>query len=104
MKKTTLLEWDIIAQAGISEDVAKQIRTLELLNTSSSGGARVYDMYVRVPDTNGGTTGIGAYEANGAYGANEANGANRAYKFLNGGQLIIQKNGQRYTLQGQLMK
>jgi hypothetical protein len=43
-------------QTGLSEEQAKRIRTLELLNTSSGGGARVYDMYVRVPATS--ATGI----------------------------------------------
>ena len=56
MKKQTLLAWDLIEVAGLTEDVAKQIRTIELINTNTGGGARVYDMYVRVPDTN--TTGI----------------------------------------------
>ena len=56
MKKQTLLAWDLIEVAGLSEEVAKQIRTIELINTNTGGGARVYDMYVRVPDTN--TTGI----------------------------------------------
>lgn len=53
MKKQTLLAWDLIEVAGLTEDVAKQIRTVELLNTATGGGARVYDMYVRVPDPHG---------------------------------------------------
>ena len=97
MKKTTLLEWNMIAQAGISEEVAKQIRTIELINTSSSGGARVYDMYVRVPDT-GTATGIETYKDNKAYKAN------KTYKAMENGRLVIVKDGIRYNVQGQTIK
>ena len=91
LKKTTLLEWDLIEVAGISEDEAKQIRTVELLNAASGGGARVYDMYVRVPDTS--TTNITTVKT--------ANSNEHTEKMMENGRFIIIKDGQRYNLQGQ---
>lgn len=94
LKKTTLLEWDMIEVAGISEDVAKQIRTIELLNAASGGGARVYDMYVRVPDTSA-TTAITVTAAK------AAPSRECTVKTMENGRIVIIKNGQRYNLQGQ---
>ena len=94
MKKTTLLEWDLIAQAGISEDMAKQIRTIELLNTSSSGGARVYDMLVKIP-ANCTPTGISVVSSS---------TADKTQKVILNGRLVILKNGVRYNAQGQIIK
>ena len=91
LKKTTLLEWDLIEVAGINEDVAKQIRTIELLNASSSGGARVYDMYVRVPDA--AATAITTVKTVNSY--------DRIAKMMEAGRVVILKNGVRYNLQGQ---
>ena len=91
LKKTTLLEWDMIEVAGISEDVAKQIRTIELLNTAASGGARVYDMYVRVPDASATTVAT----------LKTANSNEHIVKMMENGRIVILKNGERYNLQGQ---
>lgn len=95
MKKTTLLGWDLIEQAGISEEKAKKIRTIELLNTSGSGGARVYDMYIRVPDN--GTTSIGQRTT--------VNGQQaKPRKYMINGQLVIEVNGIRYDAVGRRLK
>ena len=94
MKKTTLLEWNMIEVAGISEPVAKQIRTIELLNTASGGGARVYDMYVRVPDYSQDLTGISQMLTGGR--------PQSTMKYVSNGRLIIEKNGIRYNAQGQI--
>ncbi|MCH5307187.1 MAG: right-handed parallel beta-helix repeat-containing protein [Prevotella sp.] len=94
MKKQTLLAWDLIEVAGLTEEKAKQIRTIELLNTSSGGGARIYDMYVRVPDTS--ATGIQNIK-------NNANVEGRTMKVLENGRLIIVKNGERFNIAGQKM-
>ena len=96
MKKATLLEWNLIEVAGISEDVAKQIKTIELLNTASGGGARVYDMYVRIPDY--GSTGIKTHESN------EVNKNNMTHKVMENGRLVIMKDGVRYNAIGQIIK
>ena len=94
MKKTTLLEWNLIEVAGITEDVAKQIRTIELINTASGGGARVYDMYVRVPD----------YSATSISTVKAANQNQRTMKLMENGRIVILKNGVRYNVQGQIIK
>ena len=94
MKKTTLLEWNLLEVAGISEADAKQIRTIELLNTASGGGARVYDMYVRVPDAS--ATAITTVKSNSV--------DLRTVKMMENGRVIIMKNGQRYNMQGQIIK
>ena len=94
MKKTTLLAWDLIQQAGLSEEQAKRIRTLELLNTSSGGGARVYDMYVRVPATS----------ATGIVGLRTTDNKPQTRKFMENGLLIIEHNGQRYDAAGRQLK
>ena len=91
LKKTTLLEWDMIEVAGISEDVAKQIRTIELLNASSGGGARVYDMYVRVPDVS----------ATAVTTVKTTNCKTCTVKTMENGRIVFIKDGQRYNLHGQ---
>ena len=94
MNKTTLLGWNLIEVAGITEDVAKQIRRIELLNASTGGGARVYDMYVRVPDTS--VTGIETFKAT----VFRPMGTT---KVLEQGRLVIVRNGDRYRVTGQKM-
>ncbi|MBR2253006.1 MAG: right-handed parallel beta-helix repeat-containing protein [Prevotella sp.] len=89
MTKGTYCEWDVIGNAGLTEDEAKNIRTIEILNTKSSGGARVYDQYIRVPLTE---TAISNVNAN----ANKAVTA----KFVENGRIVVVKNGVRYDLLG----
>ena len=88
MKKQTLLAWNLLDVAGI--DDGNKVRTLELLNNSSSGGARIYDVYIRVPDTS--ATGISTI------GTKKT--AAKVTKHLDGRQLVIEKDGVRYTLMG----
>jgi hypothetical protein len=94
MKKTTLIGWDLIEVAGISEADAKQIRAIELLNTATGGGARVYDMYVRVPDPT--ATSISNVNAN-------FNENAKTRKYISNGRIVIVKNGIRYNTLGQKM-
>ena len=89
MTKGTYCEWDVLGNAGLTEDEAKNIRTIEILNTKSSGGARVYDQYIRVPLTE---TAISNVNAN----ANKAVTA----KFVENGRIVVVKNGVRYDLLG----
>ena len=91
MKKTTLLAYDLIEVAGISEEVAKQIRSIELLNIATNGGARVYDMYVRVPVSTTGINGVTIQDAN----------SSKAVKFIKDGKVVIMKNGVLYNVFGQ---
>lgn len=92
MKKQTLLEWDLIQVANLNEETAKQIRTIELLNASSGGGARVYDMYVRIPD----------YDNAGIHDVIRDTAKEQGVKkVIENGQIIIIKDGQRYNILGQ---
>lgn len=88
MKKQTLLGWDLLEVAGIKDGT--QVRTIELLNNSTSGGARIYDIYIRVPDTS--ATGIATVGTNAT--------AAKVTKRLDGRRIVIEKNGARYTLLG----
>ena len=94
MKKQTLTAWDLIAQAGLSETQGKKIRQIELLNTSSSGGARVYDMYVRVPDAS--ATAIAPQHPT----PNTHHPTPNTRKYMQDGQLVIEHNGLRYDAVG----
>ncbi len=91
MKKTTLTEWNVLSVAGITEEVAKQIRSIEILNAASGGEARIYDMYVRVPDYS--ETAISNINVNAA--ASTVTG-----KFVENGRIVVVKNGVRYDLLG----
>ena len=88
MKKQTLLGWDLLEVAGIKDGT--QVRTIELLNNSTSGGARIYDIYIRVPDTS--AIGIATVGTNAT--------AAKVTKHLDGRRIVIEKNGGRYTLLG----
>ena len=94
MKRSTLLEWDLIKQADISEDVANQITTIELVNTSGSGRASVYDMYVRVPDN--ATTFVDTVKT--------TTKGERTMKMMKDGRLIIINNDIRYNTLGQPLR
>ena len=48
LAKGTYCNWNVLEQAGISDGT--QLRSLTLRNNNSKGEARIYDMYVRVPD------------------------------------------------------
>ena len=89
MSKTTLLSWDVLQQAGITEAVAKNIRSIELLNTASGGGARLYDIYIRVPSTE---TAINNVSENANINVNA--------KVIENGRIVVIKNGVRYDLLG----
>ena len=91
MKKTTLTEWDLIEQAGLSEEQALQIRTIEILNTLTKGGARIYDMYVRVPAD---ATGISTLD-------DSRLTLLAPRKFVLNGRVFINKDGVLYNSLGQ---
>ncbi len=90
MKKTTLTSWSLLEQAGIL-DKGSDIRTLEFLNTSSSGGARLYDIYIKVPDA--GSAGVHTISASPL--------TKRTCKYLKGHRLVIEREGTLYNALGQ---
>jgi len=92
--KGTYLEWDVLQNAGLSEEQAKKVRSIEILNTKSSGGARIYDMYVRIPDTS----------ASSVNTVKRTSQQECVMKLMDNGRIVIMKNGQRYNVQGQIVK
>lgn len=90
LSKGTFCGWDILAQAGIADGT--QLRSIEIQNTLTSGGVRVYDMYVRVPDYT--STNLPVLWQN---------SSQFVRKFLHGGRFVIEKNGLHYNLQGQVL-
>ena len=91
MTKGTYCEWDVIGNAGLTEDEAKNIRTIEILNTKSSGGARVYDQYIRVPLTESAISNVNE---------NANLNVNVPVKVVSGGRSVVLKNGVRYDILG----
>lgn len=91
MTKGTYCEWDVIGNAGLTEDEAKNIRTIEILNTKSSGGARVYDQYIRVPLTESAISNVNE---------NANLNVNVPVKVFSGGRIVVLKNGVRYDILG----
>jgi hypothetical protein len=86
--------WNILELAGITtEEQATQVRSITIQQSGANGGARIYEMYVKVPDTNG--AGIESVKA--------AVQTGRTMKVLENGRLVIVKNGERYNVAGQKM-
>ena len=88
MSKGTYCNWDVLEQAGLTE-CSTEIRTLSLLNNNSGGEVRLYDMYIRVPDTH--STVID----------DVTTVSGRTAKFLRDGRLLILRNGATYNALGQ---
>ncbi len=57
ISKGTYTAWDVLEQAGLGEQPDGPF-TIRLLNASSSGEVRLYDMYMRVPLSGGGTQSV----------------------------------------------
>lgn len=49
LAKGTYCDWNVLGQAGLPQQLAGPF-TIRLLNASSSGEVRLYDMFARVPD------------------------------------------------------
>jgi hypothetical protein len=99
MKKQTLLGWNVLEQTGITDGT--QVRQLELLNNVTSGGARVYDMYIRVPDTGEIPESPSSIETL-PTDAGRTFGAVR--KYVQGGRLVIERDGELYNAWGQRLE
>ena len=91
ISKGTYCNWDVLEHAGLVEKCA-DIRSLSLLNNNSGGEVRIYDMYIRVPDTN---------ETPSCINVANDHSADKTRKFISDGRLLIQKNGALYNIQGQ---
>ncbi|MBP5171987.1 MAG: right-handed parallel beta-helix repeat-containing protein [Bacteroidales bacterium] len=92
--KGTYCNWNVLEQAGLLEK-GPDIRSLSLLNNNSSGEARIYDMYVRVPDSGQSPAGlVGTVRRETV----------KTRKVLQDGQLIIWHNGVKYNILGREIK
>lgn len=93
MSKGTYCNWDILQKAGL-QDKGENIKSITLINNNTSGEVRLYDMYIRVPDT--GATGI-----NNAVTGSGACKNGKTTKYLKGNGIVIERNGVRYNTLGQ---
>ena len=83
---------DILDLAGLtSDDDRVKVRSITFAQKGANGGARIYDMYVSVPDN---STAIHS----------PLTTHPSPLKFLQNGRLVILKNGQRYNAQGQMFR
>jgi hypothetical protein len=85
---------DVLDLAGLDEDTAKKVRSITFAQSGANGGARVYDMLVKVPATST-PTGISVVCSS---------TADKTQKAILNGRLVIMKNGIRYNAQGQIIK
>lgn len=82
---------DVLDLAGLDEETAKKVRSITFAQSSANGGARIYDMYVRVPATATGISGVTVQNANNS----------KVVKFIKNGKVVIMKNGVLYNVLGQ---
>ena len=82
---------DVLDLAGLDEETAKKVRSITFAQSSANGGARIYDMYVRVPATATGISGVTVQNAN----------SSKVVKFIKNGKVVIMKNGVLYNVLGQ---
>ena len=86
-------DFDVLALAGLTTDEQRMnIRSITFGLTGANGGARIYEMYVAVPDL--GSTGIQNINTN-------VNANSQTRKYISNGRIVIVKNGVRYNVQGQ---
>ena len=90
--KGTYCSWNVLEKAGITDGT--KIRSIELLNSNSSGEVRIYDMYIRVPDKDAPTTISVCRDLF----------VEMPLKVVHGDRIIIFKNGRKYNAQGLLLK
>ena len=85
--KGTYCNWNVLENAGLT-DRCLDVRSISLLNNNSGGEVRIYDMYIRIPDTTNDIHVMEVYENL------------QTAKIVKNGQLLIYKNGVYYTTQG----
>ena len=95
-KKGTYGNYDILEVAGLSsEDDRIKVRSITFQQNGANGGARIYDMLVKVPAGNGSATGITTV-------SNLT--TDKVLKMIRNGRLVLQKDGNYYNIQGQELK
>ena len=95
-KKGTYGNYDILEVAGLTnEDDRMKVRSIIFQQYGANGGARIYDMLVKVPAGNGSATGITTV-------SNLT--TDKVLKMIRNGRLVLQKDGNYYNIQGQELK
>jgi hypothetical protein len=95
-KKGTYGNYDILEVAGLSSDDDRiKVRSITFQQNGANGGARIYDMLVKVPSSNSSATDITS--------ANSLK-AGKVLKVMHNGRIVIQKDDIYYNIQGQEMK
>ena len=95
-KKGAYGSYDILEVAGLTdEDSRMKERSISFQQNDANGGARIYDMLLKVPVGSGEATGITAVVSS---------QAGKPLKVVRNGRLVILKNGISYNIQGQELK
>ena len=90
-------QMDILTLAGLTDEADRvNVRSITFQQDGANGGARIYDMYVKVPD----------YSSTGILAPNTSSLTNRQSprKYMVNGQLVIEVNGVRYDAVGRQLK
>ena len=86
---------DLLTLAGLTtEEQAKQVRSITFRQSGANGGARIYEMYVKVPVTSTGITSVNTTDSS----------SQKVVKFIKNGKVVILKNDVMYNVQGQVIK
>ena len=72
-----------------------KVRSISFQQNDANGGARIYDMLIKVPVGSGEATGITAVVSS---------QTGKPLKVVRNGRLVIRKNGISYNIQGQELK
>jgi hypothetical protein len=92
-KKGAYGSYDILAAAGLTDDAQRlSVRTITFRQNGANGGARIYDLLIKVPADDAEPTTIATPRSLGAEDATKT--------ILRHGQLVIEKNGKRYNAVG----
>ena len=95
-KKGAYGSYDILEVAGLTdEDSRMKVRSISFQQNDANGGARIYDMLIKVPVGSGEATGITAVVSS---------QAGKPLKVVRNGRLVIRKDGISYNIQGQELK
>lgn len=89
-------EFDVLELLGLTTDAERaKVRSITFQQNGANGGARIYEMYVTIPDNS--TTAVQSVKP-------ITTAAGRTMKLMENGRIVILKNGVRYNVQGQIIK
>ena len=89
-------EFDLLELLGLTTDTEREnVRSVTIQQEGANGGARIYEMYITVPNTETGINNVNG-NANGNFNI-------APVKVLKNGRFVIEKNGKAYNAQGQII-